>query len=136
MTIANNEQQVQWSSSNSVSVTAGSNQTSDQITLSTAAYDAMITLKADNAGTPASGDTVEFYALLSCGDPDGAGAAEFPNDDSNGTFLAVLDTNADDPTIKTVAFPVGAPYAKIYAKSNASSNAITVSACINEKTNS
>jgi len=32
--------------------------------------------------------------------------------------------------------PVGARYLKLYAKSNASSNAITVSACINEKTSS
>jgi hypothetical protein len=136
MAIANNEQQVQWSSSDSVSVSAGSNQTSDAITLSTACYDAMITMKADNAGTPASGDTVEIYALQSCGDPDGASATEYPADEDDGVLLAVLDTYANDPMIKTVGLPGGAPFIKIFAKSNASSNSITVSACINEKTSS
>jgi len=136
MAIANNEQQVKWSASDSVSISAGLSQTSDAITLSTACYDAMITFKANNGGTPASGDTVEFYALLSCGDPDGAGSAEYPNDDSDGMFLAVLDTNVNNPAIKTVSLPVAAPNLKIYAKNNASANAITVSACINEKTNS
>jgi hypothetical protein len=47
------------------------------MSFSAAAFDAMITLKADNSGTPASGDTVDFYALLSCGDPDGSGGDEF-----------------------------------------------------------
>jgi len=133
MTVANNEQQVTWNASNSVSVTAGGAESSDAITLSTSAFAAMITLKADNSSAPASGDTVDFYALLSCGDPDGSAGDEYPNDDSDGLFLARLDTNADDPAIATVSLPV-AKAAKIHAKSNASSNAITVSACMNEKT--
>ena len=133
MTVANNDHQVTWSSSNSISVSAGSTQTSDAITLSTSAFAAMITLKADNSGTPASGDTVDFYALLSCGDPDGSAGDEYPNDDSHGIFLARLDTTADDPAIVTVSLPV-AKAAKIRAKSNAWSNAVTVSACMNEKT--
>ncbi len=133
MTVANNEQQVTWSSSNSVSISAGSRQTSDGVTLSTSAFAAMITLKADNNGTPAGGDTVDFYALLSCGDPDGSGSDEFPNDDSSGIFLARLDTGADDPALATVALPV-AKAVKLCAVSSAASNAITVSACINEKT--
>jgi len=132
MGAANNEIQVQWSSANSVSVSSGSAQTSDVFSFSGGAVDAVATVKADNAGTPASGDTVDFYLLLSAGDPDGSGANEFPNDDSDGHFLARLDTNADDPAIATVAIPVGVQ-GKIYAKSNASSNSITVSACINEK---
>lgn len=133
MAVANNEQQVTWSSSNSVSVSADGSQTSDAVTLSTTTFAAMVTLKADNNGTPASGDTVDFYALLTCGDPDGAGADEYPNDDSDGTFLARLDTNADDPAVATVSLPV-AKAVKLYAKNNSSGRAITVSACINEKT--
>ena len=133
MTVANNEQQVTWSSSDSVSVSAGGAETSDAITLSASAFAAMITLKADNSSTPADGDTVDFYALLSCGDPDGSSSDEYPNDDSDGIFLARLDTYADDPAIATVALPV-AKATKIYAKNNASSNAVTVSACLNEKT--
>jgi len=133
MAVANNEQQVTWSSSNSVSVSAGSTQASDAASFSATAFAAMITLKADNGGTPASGDTVDFYALLSCGDPDGFGSDEYPNDDSDGMFLARLNTNADDPATMTVALPV-AKAVKIYAKNNSSGRAITVSACINEKT--
>jgi len=133
MAVANNEQQVTWSSSNSVSVSAGGTQASDAITFSTNAFAAMVTMKVDNDGTPASGDTVDFYALITCGDPDGAGADEYPNDDSDGVYLARLDTYGDDPSVATVNLPVGKA-AKLYAKNNSSGRAITVSACINEKT--
>jgi hypothetical protein len=133
MAVANHEVQVTWSSSNSASVSGGATAASDTMSFSATAFDAMITLKADNSGTPASGDTVDFYALLSCGDPDGSGGDEFPNDDSDGIFLARLDTYADDPAIATVTIPV-AKSVKIFAKNNASSNSVTVSACINEKT--
>jgi hypothetical protein len=133
MAVANNEIQVTWSSSNSTSVSGGATAASDAMLFSAAAFDAMITLKADNGGTPANGDTVDFYALLSCGDPDGSAGDEFPNDDSDGIFLARLDTYADDPAVATVTIPV-AKTVKIFAKNNASSNAISVSACINEKT--
>jgi hypothetical protein len=133
MAVANNEIQVTWSSSNSTSVSAQATATSDAMSFSASAFDAMVTLKADHSGTPVSGDTVDVYALLSCGDPDGAGADEFPNDDSDGIFLARLDTYADDPAIASVTLPV-AKAVKIFAKNHAASNAITVAACINEKT--
>ncbi len=133
MTVANNEIQVTWSSSNSTSIAAGATATSDAMAFSASAFDAMITLKADHSGTPISGDVVDVYALLSCGDPDGTGADEFPNDDSDGIFLARLDTYADDPAIATLTIPV-AKAVKIFAKNHAPSSAISVSACINEKT--
>ena len=133
MAIANNEIQVQWSSANSVSVSAGGSQTSDAFSFSATAFDAMVTLKADNNGTPASEDSVDFYYLPTAGDPDGASADEYPADDTNGIPLARLDTYAEDPCVVTVMIPV-AKGGKLYAKSNAASNSITVSACINEKT--
>jgi hypothetical protein len=94
----------------------------------------MITLKADNSTTPAAGDTIDFYVLPTCGDPDGSGSAEYPNDEKDGIFLATLDTTDNDPAIATVPFPIACTNFKLYAKSNASTNAITVSACVNEKT--
>jgi hypothetical protein len=133
MTVANNEIQVQWSSANSVSVSASGSQTSDAFSFSASAIEAMVTLKADNAGTPADGDTVEVFLLPTCGDPDGSGSDEYPADEDEGVLLAVLDTYANDPAVKTAACPV-AKGGKLYALSNASSNSITVSACINEKT--
>jgi hypothetical protein len=132
MSIANNEIQIQWSGANSVSVSAAGNQTSDVFNFSGTAIDAMITLKADNAGTPASGDTVELHLLATCGDPDGAGSDEFPLNDNDGILLAVLDTYANDPAIKTVACPI-AKGGKLFAKNASSGRAITVSACVNEK---
>jgi len=78
---------------------------------------------------------VDVYLLRSSGDPDGTGTgtagSEYPTNESDGEFLARLDTNANNPTILSVDCPVGA-VGKIYAKSNAAS-AIVVSACINEK---
>jgi hypothetical protein len=133
MAVANNEIQVQWDSgTNSKSVSASGIAVSDAFNFSSSAVSAMITLKADNSGTPVSGDNVECYVLLSCGDPDGSGANEYPNSDSDGFFLALLDTNEEDPTVVTVELPVAAG-AKIYVINNASSNSIAISACINEK---
>jgi hypothetical protein len=132
MALANNEIQVQWSGANSVSVTAAGTQTSDVFPFSQTAMDAMITVKADNAGTPASGDTVEFYLLATCGDPDGAASDEFPSNSGDGLLLAVLDTYVGNPSVKTVACPM-AKSGKLLARNNSSGRAITVSACVNEK---
>jgi len=132
MALANNEIEVQWSGANNVSISAGGNQTSDAFTFSQTAIDAMITLKADNAGTPASGDTVEFYLLATCGDPDGSGSDEFPSNNNDGILLAVLDTYANDPMVRTVACPV-AKGGKLFARNASSGRAITASACVNEK---
>ncbi len=71
--------------------------------------------------------------MLTCGDPDGASTSEYPNDDTDGLFLARLDTFSNDPAIVTVPLPV-AVGGMLYAKNNSTGRAITVSACINEKT--
>ena len=132
MGLGNNEIQVKWSAADSKSVAAGANETSDAFSFSGTASFAHIQLKADNNGTPAAGDTIELYLLLACGDPDGSGADEYDTV-NHAVGLAVLDTNSDDPAIKTVNCPV-VKGGKLYAKSNAASNGITVSACILEKT--
>ena len=134
MAIAKNEIQIQWSSSNSTSVTAGSNATSDAFTFSSTLLPggAGILLKADNNGTPASGDTVAFFILLTCGDPDGATTDEYATDEH--TIPVVLDTNSVDPALKYIEIPAAAKGGKLYAENNAGTNAITVSACIQEIT--
>jgi len=137
MAVDKHQIQVEWSSANSISVSAGSGQASDAFDFSDTAFQAMVTLKADNGGSPADGDTVDFYLLPSAGDPDAEpdSADEFPADETHGLFLARLDTYTpgEDPAVACVPIPVAAA-GKIYAKNNASSNSITVSACINEKT--
>lgn len=131
MTVSKAASQITWSTSNSVSVSAGGNQTSDAGTFASDSFDAMVTMKADNAGTPAAGDTVNFYLLYTTGDPDGAGSDEYDTTEQ-GTYLATLDTNADNPAQKTVKIsPIAKGY-KLYAVSNASSNSITISAEIYE----
>lgn len=72
MAITKSETQITWAAANNLSVAASGNGTSDAFSFDTASLLAMITLKADNNGTPAAGDTVTFYLLYTTGDPDGA----------------------------------------------------------------
>jgi hypothetical protein len=136
MAVASNEVQVKWNTGNDTyALGSGSEYTSDEMTYSATAFEATITLKADNSTTPADGDTVDFYLLNSAGDPDGSGSEEFPNDETDGQFLARLDTYTpgNDPAIATIHIPVSVKF-KVFAKNNASTNSITISACVNEKT--
>ena len=132
MAITVNEVQVQWSSANYLSISSSSNGTSDAFTINQACFQATIQLKADNDGTPASGDTVDFYLQATLGDPDGASTNEYGTGEQD-LHLATLDTNSDDPAICTVQIPLPLVGGKIYAVSNASSNAITVSAIVLEQ---
>lgn len=133
MALSKTETQVTWSASNSVSVTAGSSQTSDTITLDATCYAASISAKADNITTPASDDQIYWWALQSSGDPDGAGADEF---DTNGhaQFLGVTNTTLEDPAIMTVVLPAVNKSLKIRAEgvTAGTTNSITVSATITE----
>lgn len=135
MAITRAETQVTWpTAANSISVTSGSNQTSEGITLDDTCVGAAVTLKADNDGTPAAGDTIDFYILYSAGDPDGAAADEYDTPGAgHPQFLAKLDTNTEDPAITTVPISHVPKKAKIYASSNAATNSITVSATIEEQ---
>lgn len=134
MALGVTEKQVTWSSSDSVSVSSSSNATSDAITnTSGTVFQAKIELKADNDGTPASGDTVDFYLLESLGDPDGASTEEYATT-THGQHLARLDTNTSDPAIAVVHVPGPFYKFKIYAVNNSSARAQTVSACLLEQT--
>lgn len=124
--------QVTWSAANNQSVTAAGTATSDAFTFDATSFNAMIQLKADNNGTPASGDKVEFYLLYTAGDPDGAEVADEYDTTLQGTLLAVLDTFANDPALATVAVNPSAKGGKVYAANKAASNGITVSAQLYE----
>lgn len=129
--VGNNEIQVKWSAADSLSIGLGSNATSDAFAFSATGSFAHIQLKAKNDGTPAVGDTVEFYLLLACGDPDGSGADEYDTIE-HALPLGTLNTNSEDPAIRTVNCPM-VKGGKLYAKNNSAGRAITVSACILEK---
>jgi len=132
ITLANNEIQVTWSAANSISIPFGNNVTSDVFTFSVNSSFGHMQIKADNNGTPAAGDTVDFFLLLTCGDPDGAGAAEYDTV-GHALPLGTLDTNAEDPALRTVNCPIVLG-GRLYAVNNSAGRAITVSACILERT--
>jgi len=123
--------QVTWSSATSKSVSSSSNATSDAHTFDASSVSAMITVKANHGGTPASGDTVDFFLLYTTGDPDAASTDEYDSS-GHGMHIATLDTNTDNPAIKTVEIPVSAKGFKVYAKNNDSNSDITVSAEVYE----
>lgn len=132
MALSVNELQVLWSAANSISVGAGLNETSDEISFTAGTvFQAKAQLKAANDGTPASGDTVDFYLLESQGDTDGAVTDEFATAEQ-GQFLVQLNTFADDPAVAVVWLPGPFYKAKIYAVNNSAGRDITVSAIIAE----
>lgn len=128
MAITVNEVQVKWSGSDSVSVSASGNATSDAFTINQACFQAMIELKADNGG---AGGTIDLYLLATLGDPDGSGSDEYGTATQD-IFLARLDAS-DSPAICSVQIPMPLKGGKVYASNNSSSNAITISACILEQ---
>lgn len=132
ITLVNNEIQILWSTANSLSIAAGANATSDVFAFSANGSFAHIQIKAKNDGTPAAGDTVDFFLLLTCGDPDGAGADEYDTV-GHAIPLGTLDTDAEDPALRTVNCPMVLG-GRLYAVNNSAGRAITVSACILEKT--
>ena len=134
MALTRGEVQVTWpTAANSISVTAGATQQSEAVALDTTTVQAAITLKADNAGTPASGDVIDFYWASSAGDPDGASTSEYPADIANMGYLGRIDTYSDTDADKlTVTLPPVPQNGYVYAVSGASSNSITVSATIEE----
>ena len=131
MAITKAETQIVWSAANNLSVSAGSTGTSDAFTFDATSFNATITLKADNNGTPASGDKVDFICFT-----------------QTVIRMALAPTNTivqrkalgwrrwtRTPAIRTqttVAINLSAKGGKIYAKNNAGSNGITVSATMYE----
>lgn len=132
MAVSRAENQITWATSNSTSISAGSSATSDLFTIGTDTYAMAISCKADNAGTPASGDYVDVHILWTCGDPDGTGADEYDSADSVHPFyVGRIDTNTTDPGQITIDLPISAKGGKVYADSNAAS-AITFSSTLYE----
>lgn len=125
--------QIEWSTADSISVSSGSNSTSDEMTPAADAISLMVQCKADNGGTPASGDVVDIYILRTLGDPDADpdSADEFATVD-HAEWVATLDTNEEDPAIAVKSIPIGGKKYKFYAVNNASSNSITVSIQVEE----
>lgn len=132
ITLGNNEIQITWAAANDLSIAAAANATSDVFAFSATSSFGHMQIKAKNDGAPAAGDTVDFFLLLTCGDPDGAGAAEYDTI-GHAIPLGTLDTNAEDPALRTINCPIVLG-GRVYAVNNSAGRAITVSAIILERT--
>ena len=135
MAITRAETQVTWpTASNTGSVTAGSNVTSEEFNLDATCINAQISLKADNSTTPAADDQIYMWLIQTSGDPDGASTDEFDTV-LHALLLGILDTNDEDPAILTVPLPLPQKGGKLYAEgaTAGTTNTITVSATITEQ---
>lgn len=125
MAITKNTIAVEFSSASSVSIAAGGTATSDEFDFDANCIgEADYQLKANNDGTPASGDTVTVRLALS------ADGTNFPGINACPP-LAVIDTNLADPDSKTIRAPASVK-GKLIFKNNSAGRAITVSAAIVE----
>lgn len=131
MAFSQSETQIQWSASDTNSVSGGATDNSDDFTVDTNLIDASLMLKADHSDTPDSGDTIDFY-LQHKDDPDNDTTEEY---DNQGDYLTTLYLNDDDPAVKTIPVSLnqGGTY-RLVAVNNDSDNAITVSARLFEST--
>lgn len=128
------ETQITWSAASSLSISAGSTSTSDAFTFNAEDWDGVVQLSADNDGTPASGDTVDFWIAYTAGDILGDTGNDYDTTE-HATLLTRIDTVAantpgEDPGRCTVPVNTAATGFKIIAKNNSGGRAITVRARI------
>jgi hypothetical protein len=105
MAITLTETQILWSSASSVTVSSATPVVSDAFALDATCIAASIQINADNAGTPASGDTVTAQIAYTTGDILGDSGDDYDTTEHATPFM-VLDTYAtntpgEDPARKT-----------------------------------
>lgn len=137
MAITRAAAQVTWSAANTLSVTSATAVTSDVFTLDATCVGFAVQVHADNAGTPASGDTAVWRVLWSTGDVITGGGDDYDTAE-HGEFLVTLDTYAtntpgEDPAIRTVWLPPVAQKFKLQCVcANAATRNVTISARVEE----
>lgn len=104
------ESQIQWAAADSKTVSANTIQWSDALALTALDGEYQLQVSADNAGTPASGDTCVVYIARTTGDILGDSASDYDTDE-HGEMVMYLDTYAtntpgEDPARKTVPIDV------------------------------
>jgi hypothetical protein len=125
MALSRNATQILWASAVTKTVSSNSaTTTSDAFTFDSTDVAALITLYASTAGTPATGDTIDFYIAWSTGDALGAGGADTFDATEHAQFLCRLDNYATDtpgeqPAQRTIPIPVAAKSFKIIAVTSA-----------------
>lgn len=130
--------QVLWSTASTLSVTSATAVTSDVFTLDDTCYYFGLTLHADNAGTPTSGDTAVWKILWTTGDVITGGGDDYDTSEHS-QLLIVMDTVAantpgEDPAIRTVYVTPSSNKFKLECTcAQAATRNITISARVNER---
>ena len=133
-----NEVAISWPTAAAyVDITSGGNATSEVCTFNAEAWDAALTLYADNQGTPASGDTVDVFIEWTSGSVDGTAGDDYDTP-KGAQWVArlntyAIDSDGEDPQQKTVPLTTMAAKAfKLYAKNNSGGRTIRVRAEISD----
>jgi hypothetical protein len=138
MAITRTASQVLWSSASTKSVTSATEVVSDVVTLDATCVSLAITVSADNAGTPASGDTAVWRIQWSTGDVLADTGDDYDTSE-HAQYLTVLDTYAtntpgEDPARRTIIVDVVAQKFKLAVTcANAATRNVTVAARIEEQ---
>lgn len=138
MAITRTQTQVTWSAASTKSVISATEVTSDVITLDDTCVALSIQLSADNAGTPASGDTAVWRIQWSNGDVLADTGDDYDTSE-HAQFLAQLDTYAtntpgEDPARMTVTVtPVAKKFKLACTCANAATRNVTIAARIDEQ---
>lgn len=140
MAITTTQTQVTWSSASSVTVSSATESVSDVYTLDQTCVGASISLSADNAGTPVSGDTAIFRLQWTNGDILGDTGNDYDTS-KHAQYLTTLDTYAtntpgEDPARRTlpISIPQGAIGFKVAVTcANAATRNIVIRARVGEQ---
>lgn len=98
--------QILWSSASSKSLNSTSRFDSDPVTVAAGEIVHKLQIRADNSGTPASGDTVDVYIVLTTGDILGDSGDDYGTAE-HAVWVAKLDTYGtntpgEDPADTTI----------------------------------
>jgi hypothetical protein len=138
MAITRTQTQVTWSSASTLSVTSATEVTSDVFTLDDTCVGLSIQVSADNAGTPASGDTAVWRIQWSNGDVLADTGDDYDTSE-HAQFLTTLDTYAtntpgEDPARRTVEIaPVAKKFKLACTCANAATRNVTIAARVDEQ---
>ena len=138
MAITRTATQVTWSSASTLSVTSATEVVSDVFTIDATCVGLTIQVSADNASTPASGDTAVWRIQWSTGDVL-ANTGDDYDTSEHAQILTVLDTfgtntPGEDPATRSVSVDVVATKFKLACTcANAAIRIVTIAARVEEQ---
>jgi hypothetical protein len=138
MAITHTQTQITWSAASTRSITSATEVESDGMTIDATTVALSLQLSADNAGTPASGDTAVFTIKWSTGDVLANSGDDYDTSEY-AQLIAVLDTYAtntpgEDPARVTVPVqPLATKFKLAVVCANAATRNMTVAARMDEQ---